>query len=106
VEWQIELRRIQPGKPTQNAYVVSFHGRLREECLRVSWFRNLFDARLKITDWRKEYNEERPHSSLGYRTPAEFARVTRTASYGKDADCVCLENAIGVSHFATAPTTG
>jgi len=53
--------------------VESFHGRLREECLNASWFGNLFDARRKIGAWRKEYNEERPHSSLGYRTPEEFA---------------------------------
>jgi putative transposase len=44
----------------------AFHGRLREECLNVSWFQSLFDARSNITAWRKEYNEERPHSSLGY----------------------------------------
>jgi hypothetical protein len=75
VERQIELVHIQPGKPTQNAHVESFHGRLREECLAVSWFQNLFDARRKIAAWRKEYNEERPHSSLGYRTPKEFAAV-------------------------------
>ena len=73
VERQIELVYIQPGKPTQNAHVESFHGRLREECLAVSWFQNLFDARRKIAAWRIEYNEERPHSSLGYRTPKEFA---------------------------------
>ena len=73
VERQIELVHIQPGKPTQNARVESFHGRLREECLTVSWFQNLFDARRKIAAWRMEYNEERPHSSLGYRTPQEFA---------------------------------
>jgi putative transposase len=73
VERQIELVHIQPGKPTQNARVESFHGRLREECLSVSWFQNLFDARRKIAAWRKEYNEERPHSSLGYQTPKEFA---------------------------------
>jgi len=73
VERQIELVHIQPGKPTQNAYVESFHGRLREECLNVSWFQNLFDARRKIAAWRKDYNEERPHSSLGYQTPKEFA---------------------------------
>ena len=103
LEWKIDLRHIQPGKPIQNAHVESFHGRLREECLRVSWFRNLFDARVKIADWRTEYNEERPHSSLGYRTPAEFARTTQ--SCGKDADFVCLENASSVFHLATAPTT-
>ena len=65
------------GKPTQNAHVESFHGRLREECSAVSWFQNLFDARRKIAAWRKEYNEERPHSSLGYRTPKEFAAQGR-----------------------------
>jgi putative transposase len=106
LEWRIELRHIQPGRPMQNGHVESFHGRLREECLRTHWFKNLFDARSKITDWRKEYNEERPHSSLGYRTPAEFARVAPTQSYGKDAGFACLENASSVSHFATAPTTG
>jgi hypothetical protein len=59
---------------------------LREECLAVSWFENLFDARRKIAAWRKEYNEERPHSSLDYRTPAEFAAALRTEeSCGKDA---------------------
>jgi hypothetical protein len=73
IERQIELVHIQPGKPTQNARIESFHGRLREECLAVSWFQNLFDARRKIAAWRKEYNEERPHSSLGYKTPKEFA---------------------------------
>ena len=73
LEQQIELVHIQPGKPTQNAQVESFHGKLREECLRVSWFQNLFDARRKIGDWRRDYNEQRPHSSLGYRTPCEFA---------------------------------
>ena len=82
-----------------------FPRRLREECLRASWFSNLFDARSKITDWRKEYNELRPHSSLDYRTPKEFAETLKKVSYGKDADFVCLENAAGVSHFATAPTT-
>ena len=66
---QIELLHIQPGKPTQNAHVESFHGRLREECLTVSWFQNLFDARRKIAAWRKEYNEERLHSSLGISNP-------------------------------------
>jgi putative transposase len=73
VDRKVELVHIQPGKPTQNARIESFHGRLREECLSVSWFQNLFDARRKITAWRKEYNEERPHSSLGYKTPSEFA---------------------------------
>lgn len=102
LERRIELVHIQPGKPTQNARVESFNGRLREECLRVSWFENLFDVRRKIFAWRKEYNEQRPHSSLGYQTPAEFAAAS---SRGKDAGCAHLENATGVSHFPTATTT-
>ena len=60
VERQIELVHIQPGKPTQNARIESFHGRVREGCLMVSWFRNLFHARRKIAVRRIEYNEERP----------------------------------------------
>jgi transposase InsO family protein len=79
--------------------VESFHGRLREECLRASWFYNLFDARRKITSWRLDYNHQRPHSSLNYRTPAEFA----ASSYGKDARNARLENSQGVFHFPTAP---
>ena len=105
LEQQIELVHIQPGKPTQNARVESFHGKLRDECLRISWFQNLFDARRKIGEWRTDYNQQRPHSSLGYRTPCEFAASTASTSYGKDADCVRLENAVGVSHFPTAPAT-
>src|ERR1019366_2825114 len=73
---------------------------LHHGLLRVSWFQNLFDARRKIAIWRKDYNEERPHSSLNYRTPAEFAAEM---SYGKDAGCARLENAQGVFHFPTAP---
>ncbi len=80
-ERRIELVHIQPGKPTQNAHVESFHGRLREECLTVSWFQNLFDARRKITAWRTAYNEERPHSSLGYCTPKEFATAHAAGFY-------------------------
>ena len=81
VERKIELLHIQPGKPTQNARVESFNGRLREECLAVSWFKNLFDARRKIAAWRIEYNEQRPHSSLGYKTPKEFAEAQAAGFY-------------------------
>jgi putative transposase len=105
VERKIEVVHIQPGKPTQNGRVESFHARLREECLNVSWFQNLFDAKRKIAVWRTEYNEERPHSSLGYLTPNEFA-AREIASYGKDAcpKTASLENAEErVSHFPTAP---
>ena len=74
LERKIEVVHIEPGKPVQNAHVESFHGKLRDECLNASWFQNLWDARSKIAAWRKEYNEERPHSSLGYATPSAFAR--------------------------------
>ena len=103
IERQIELLHIQPGKPTQNGRLESFNGKLRDECLRVSWFQNLFEARRKIADWRRDYNEQRPHSSLAYRTPKEFAETMKTTSYGKDADCVRSENAARVSRFPTAP---
>jgi len=103
VEQQVELLHIQPGKPTQNAQVESFNGRMREECLNVSWFDNLFDARRKIHAWQKDYNEERPHSSLSYLTPNEFASRTVTESHGKEGGEAALENAPGVSPFPTAP---
>jgi len=74
IEWKIDIVHIQPGKPTQNGGMESFNGKLRDECLNVSWFWNLFDARNKISAWRSEYNSRRPHSSLGYLTPDEFAR--------------------------------
>ncbi len=73
VERRIGTIHIQPGKPTQNGHVESFHGRFRDECLNTSWFWNLWDARRKISCWRIDYNQQRPHSSLNYRTPAEFA---------------------------------
>ena len=73
-EKKINLVHIQPGKPMQNGHVESFNGRFRDECLNASWFRTLADAREKISSWRDEYNGERPHSSLAYRTPREFAR--------------------------------
>lgn len=72
VDWKLELAYIQPGKPVQNAYVESFNGKLRDECLNVSWFRNLWQARARIAAWRREYNSARPHSSLGYQTPEAF----------------------------------
>jgi putative transposase len=74
IENKIDILHIRPGKPTENAYVESFHGRLRDECLNVSWFWNLFDARRKISAWQQDYNSQRPHSSLGYRTPEEFTQ--------------------------------
>jgi putative transposase len=70
----VRLEFIQPGKPAQNAFAESFNGRLRDECLNANWFTSLSDARRKIETWRQDYNEQRPHSSLNYLPPAEFAR--------------------------------
>ena len=75
-ERQVSLVHIEPGKPQQNGYVESFHGRLRDECLNANWFRTLTDVRVKLAAWREEYNWERPHSSLGYQTPREFRQNT------------------------------
>ena len=71
----VRLEFIQPGKPVQNAYVESFNGRLRDECLNANWFTSLKDARQKIESWREDYNQYRPHSSLNYLSPIEFART-------------------------------
>ena len=68
----VELDFIQPGKPTQNGHIESFNGRLRDECLNVNQFLSLGHARDVIEGWRQDYNQQRPHSSLGYRTPNEF----------------------------------
>lgn len=77
IDRKIDLLHIRPGKPTENAYVESFHGRLRDECLNTSWFWNLFDARRKVGTWQQAYNFTRPHSSLDYQTPNEFAQKWR-----------------------------
>ncbi len=73
----VTLDFSRPGKPTDNAMIESFNGRFRDECLNVNWFLSLEDARAKIEAWRRDYNDSRPHSSLGDRTPREFARCHR-----------------------------
>jgi len=79
-EQGVELHFIDPGKPTQNAYIESFNGKFRDECLNENWFMSLEEARMKIEAWRKDYNQVRPHSALGYQTPEEFA--ARAAARG------------------------
>lgn len=69
----VKLSFSRPGKPTDNAYIESFNGKFRDECLNMNWFSSLSMAREIIEEWRIEYNEERPHSSIGYLTPKEFA---------------------------------
>lgn len=73
----VTLDFSRPGKPTDNAFVESFNGSLRDECLNTNWFQSLSDARFKIETWRKEYNEFRPHSSLADMTPRDFAKKER-----------------------------
>jgi len=73
-EHGVELDFSRPGKPTDNAWVESFNGRLRQECLNAHWFMSLADAQAKIEAWRRDYNESRPHYALNWLTPAEFAR--------------------------------
>jgi putative transposase len=70
----VKLTFIRPGKPVENAYIESFNGRFRDECLNENWFLTLEHARRIIEKWRIDYNNERPHSSLGYLTPEEFIR--------------------------------
>jgi putative transposase len=70
----VQLHFIRPGKPIENAFVESFNGRLRDECLNENWFADLQEARSKIGMWRIDYNEVRPHSALGNRTPTEYAQ--------------------------------
>ena len=94
-DWKVGLVHIQPGRPMQNGHVESFHGRLRDECLNATWFRTLTDVRRTLDAWRQEYNCDRPHSSLAYRTPREFAA---SQGYGE------VESKQRF-HFPTAPVT-
>lgn len=73
---QIDFSR--PGKPTDNCFIETFNGSLRDECLNVHWFESIDDAKAKIEAWRADYNESRPHQALKERTPAEFALWAKT----------------------------
>lgn len=73
-EHGVKLDFIRPGKPVENAFIESFNGRLRDECLNIELFFSLGDACQKLGKWRKEYNDHRPHSALGGLAPAEFVR--------------------------------
>ena len=96
-ERNVRLRFIEPGKPVQNAFVESFHGRFRDECLNAHWFVSLADARQIVEAWRDDYNRLRPHSSLGYRTPEEFRW---------DFDGMAAERRQTPEHGLTQPRTG
>jgi putative transposase len=75
----VAIRFIRPGKPIENAYVESFNGKFRDECLNEHWFVNMVDAQITIEAWRVDYNTVRPHSSLDDRTPDQFAQASRGA---------------------------
>jgi putative transposase len=77
MDHEVRLCFIRPGRPVENGFAESFNGRLRDECLNVSWFSSLMDANRKLAAWRTHYNEERPHSALHDRSPAVFARLHR-----------------------------
>ena len=89
----VKLHFIQPGKPIQNAFIESFNGKMRDECLNEHWFRTLSEARWTIQAWRRDYNEVRPHSSLGNRTPQEFtARAATLRSPTAPSSCRAEKN--------------
>jgi putative transposase len=69
-----------PGKPTDNSFIESFNGKFRAECLNAHWFMSLDDARLKMEDWRREYNEERPHGAIGNKVPISLINSGRATS--------------------------
>ena len=73
-ERDVTLQFIRPGKPVENAYMESFNGKLRDECLNDNWFMSLEHAQQVIEYWRMDYNNERPHSSLNDLTPCEFVQ--------------------------------
>jgi putative transposase len=89
-EREVRLRFIDPGKPIQNAFVGSVNGRLRDECLDQHWFTSLADARRTVEAWRVDYNQERPHSALGYQAPEAYRqavdRATTTTTTIKEQD--------------------
>jgi putative transposase len=87
----VRLFLIEPGKPNQNAYIESFNGRLRDECLNEHWFVSLAHAKAVIESWRREYNEERPKRSLGGLTPSAYARqlAGKSATLTSDSKAEC-----------------
>ena len=90
-ENHVRLHFITPGRPMENGYIESFHGKFRDECLNEHWLLTLNDARDTIESWRLDDNQVRPHSALAYRTPDQFARAMQ------------MWKANGASHICTAP---
>ncbi|MCC6652550.1 MAG: transposase family protein [Candidatus Eisenbacteria bacterium] len=111
IENDSEVATIEPGKPWQNGTVESFYGTLRLECLDREWFTNLRETTIVIEQWRWEYNEKRPHSSLGYCSPAEVRTEVRAAmksessSMEAEAPAASLEAAIVEKRGEVHPIT-
>jgi len=101
----VEWHYIAPGKPQQNAFVESFNGRLRDECLNEHVFGSLAEARRLIEAWREDYNRVRPHGSLGGRTPEEFARYSARAK-DRAEGAALLEGSAPSARSTTAPDRG
>lgn len=87
----VQLFLIEPGKPNQNAYIESFNGRFRDECLNEHWFTSMRHAQVVIEAWRREYNEERPKKSLGGLTPAAYAKtlIQKSVKLTPDSKALC-----------------
>jgi putative transposase len=83
----VQLDFIRPGKPVENAFIESFNGRLRDECLNVHQFTSMAEAQHIIEAWRLDYNQRRPHSSLGHLTPNEFAGQRQVIRVAEEAVC-------------------
>jgi putative transposase len=76
----VSLDFSRPGKPTDNAFIESFNGKFRAECLNTHWFMSLDDARLKMEEWRRDYNEVRPHSAIGNKPPISLINSSSALS--------------------------
>jgi putative transposase len=83
----VQLDFIRPGKPGENAFIESFNGRLRDECLNVHQFTSLVEAQDIIEAWRRDYNQRRPHSSLGHLTPNEFVGQSQVSRAAEEVVC-------------------
>ena len=88
---EIDTALNDPGKPWQNGADESFNGKFRDECLSLEWFRNRLEAQVAIERWRRHYNEERPHMSLGDQTPAEYKAQIKSSGLGKGPETAVLQ---------------
>jgi putative transposase len=102
----VKLAFSRPGKPTDNALIESFNGKLRQECLNQHWFLSLADAQAKVDSWRRDYNHDRPHSALGNQTPREYATSARALQTGARTASALARPHFGVKAEATATADG